>query len=328
MRPYRAIVAGKRGAMRQVLRLVLGSTSTIVLAGVVIGYGGALVAALDLIAHFRLHLLILCAPIALAALMLRCWQALWRTVVGALLAIAGLHPLWETDVRPSAGLPVVIMTANLYQHNPVPDAMRQAIVSADADILVTNETTKSTQTGPNALTRLYPYRLSLQTRGQTLRTVLWSKFPIRQGKLLLEDLVGPTGALGIVTIAPGREIAVVGLHMAHAAVGNQHLQIEALDEILRGLPEPRVVMGDLNATPWSHAVRRIERLTGTQRIPGYRVTWNGGYPTTIGDMPSLLGQPIDQILVSTSVGIDRIETLAIPGSDHRAVRAVIRIPVP
>ncbi|MEM1300564.1 MAG: endonuclease/exonuclease/phosphatase family protein [Pseudomonadota bacterium] len=201
-----------------------------------------------------------------------------------------------------------------------------ALIAADADVLVTHETTKAMQTGVTSLALHYEYRLSLTTSGQQLRTVIWSKFPMSAGALMLEDQIEPTGAMAMVDLGGGREALIVGLHLAHSAVGNQEVQIRALGTLLDGRPHPRILLGDFNATPWSWAMHQVAELSETQRVPGYRITWAGAYPSFAGDIPAPIGQPIDHILVSPDMGVQSVETLDIPGSDHLAVKATLLIP--
>jgi len=314
--------------MKRFFRAVIALSALLNLFAVVLGYAGPLAHAFDMLAHFRLHLLWAGAIVAVCAILARDGKSLWRATVAATIALAGLTPLWEVQSPTGEGRRLVVMTANLFQDNEETDAMLRMLGAADADILVTNETTKAVQTGARPLTGLYPFRLSLSTHGQILRTVIWSKFPMRNGALLLEDQVEPTGAHGWVRIAPGVEISVMGLHLAHAYPGNQARQIAALEGIVATLPEPRIVLGDFNAAPWSHALARVEALTGTRRIPGYRVTWRGSYSTPLGHLPAPLGHAIDHVLVTPGIGVEAVETIPIPGSDHRAVRAVLRIPDP
>ena len=302
--------------------------SIAVLAAVCLGYLGYAVFALDALAHFRLHFLLLGLPLVLLAMMLRDWVAAWRSVVMAVLALAGLGVLWEDPLRDGGDIELTVMTANLFQRNSRTEQMQRALLAADADILVTMETTKAVLSGPDSFALNYPYRLSLSTSGQTLRTVIWSKFPMRDGRLLLEDQVEPIGAMAIVEVSPNVEFSILGLHLAHNVIGNQNLQIEAMDLIAESMPLPRVIVGDLNATAWSHALRRIEALTATRRIGGFRVTWRGFYPTWIGRIRVPLGLQLDHILLSRGIGVRHLETLQIPGSDHMAVKARIALPGP
>ena len=312
--------------MQAVLRSVTQLIATLLVVAVVLGYGAAWFGPLDVLGHFRLHLALMCGPAIFMALMVRGWGAAWRAAVAGLLAIAGLSPVWEAPPATAKGPELTILTANLHTRNPQIDQMVEALRSADADVLVTNETTKAVLGGTNPLSDLYPYRLSLSTTGSILRTVIWSKYPMRDGDLFLEDAVEPTGAVAVVQLPDGKEVSILGLHLAHAWPGNQSRQIAVLGEITADLPRPLIVLGDFNATPWSHALVRAQALTGTTRIPGYRVSWRGAYPSPFGDVPAVLGHAIDHILLSPELGVQRTMVLDIPGSDHDAVGAVVRLP--
>lgn len=312
--------------MRRLFRFIVTTASIAVLAAVVLGFLGHVAFSLDVLAHFRLHFLLLCPILALFAVALRHWAAFWRVVATAVLAMAGLGVLWEQIERPGGTTELTIMAANLYQRNAEPQAMQQMLLDADADVLVTMETSKAVLSGERSLSLRYPYRLSLSTSGSTLRTVIWSRFPMRDGQLLLEDQVEPTGAHAIIELSPEIDFTVLGVHFAHNPGGNQKRQIEALDRIAEGLLTPRIVLGDFNATPWSYAMRRVEALTATTRVGGFRLTWRGAYPTPFGQIQAPMGMSIDHALVSDGIGVRWADTIAIPGSDHWAVRVRVAIP--
>ncbi len=312
--------------MLRTFNIVIHFCATLALIGVVLGYGGPVFHGLDLLGHFRLHLLIVAVVLFLLALSLRRIGAIWRAAAAAVFALAGLSPLWEGPVATADGPALTVLTANLRYDNPQAAEMLATLVAANADILVTNETTTATLDGANPLSALYPHRLSLKTRGRILRTVIWSKYPTSDGALFLEDKVGPTGALAVVELPNGRRVSVLGLHLAHALPGNQRRQIEALDAITAEVPRPLIVLGDFNAAPWSHALRKIESLTGTKRVPGYRITWRGEYPTPVGPIPALMGHAIDHVLLSPGMAAETVKLIPIPGSDHSAIRAVVRLP--
>jgi hypothetical protein len=75
-------------------------------------------------------------------------------------------------------------------------------------------------------------------------------------------------------------------------------------------------------------VARAAEVTGTDVLSGYRVTWKGSYRTPLGDLPEPWGHQIDQILLSSGIGIVSVETLALPGSDHLGLLLRLRIPAP
>ena len=312
--------------MQRVFRWLVSAGSIATLLAVLLGYFGPIVFELDMFAHFRLHLLILCGPLALMAGVMRAGAAFWRTLVAGVLAFAGLAPLWHHPLPPGGDVEIVVAAANLYRHNDEPVAMKRALLDIDADVLVTVETTKTTLTGPGSLALKYPYRLSLVTSGQILRAVIWSKFPMHDGQLLLEDQVEPTGAHAIVRVPGAMDVAILGVHLAHNLFGNQKQQVDALGRIVAGLPRPLIIMGDFNATAWSHAVRHIEALTTTQRVGGFAITWQGAYPTSLGKIKAPMGLQIDHTLVSPQIGVRSVDWFDLPGSDHRAVVATLQLP--
>ena len=314
--------------MRRLLRFVISAASGAILIAVVLGYFGFMIFELDVLAHFRLHFLMMCAPIGAIATFLHCWGALWRVIAAAVLALCGLGVLWEDFHREGIGdrVEVTVMAANLYQNNPEPEQMKRVLLEVDADVLVTMETTKAALSGPYSLALNYPYRLSLRTTGQILRTVIWSKFPMRDGRLMLEDRIEPTGASAIIEHPSGAQFAVLGVHFGHNIIGNQQDQIEALGRIAERLPRPLVITGDFNATAWSYALRRAEDLTSTRRAGGFRLTWKGAYPTFLGDFDAPFGLQIDHLLASEELGIRAILTTDIPGSDHRGLITTLLVP--
>jgi endonuclease/exonuclease/phosphatase (EEP) superfamily protein YafD len=321
-----------RRVMRRMIGGIVGLAAPVVLGVVLLGYGGPIWFELDLLAHFRLHLAILAVVLAGAAVLVRNRGALWRSAAAAVLAAAGLVPLWQGPLwqEPAAagrGTPVTVMTANLYFWNPAPRLMRRALLAADADILVTAETTRA-ERDPGGLDEHYPYHQLYPTGGEDLRTALWSRFPIIDGAMILPENGAPAGVLARIEVAPGQVVTVLGLHLSHVAFGEQGRQIEALQGIAADIAGPLIVMGDLNATAWSHAVRRLEEITGTRRIGGVGRTWHGGYDTWLGRIPEPLGLPIDHILVSPGIGVRSAGTAAIPGSDHLAVRAMLSLASP
>ena len=76
---------------------------------------------------------------------------------------------------------------------------------------------------------------------------------------------------------------------------------------------PAILLGDLNATPWSAAFKG-PTLHGLRRVTGLAPTWPS-------ELRGLMGIPIDHVLVSAHWGV--VETLVGPagGSDHFPVVA-------
>lgn len=311
----------------RLLRFTIALAATALLAVVLLGYGAPFFYELDLLAHFRMHLLGASAIVAVTGALLGSRAALWRSLAAAVLAAAGLTPLLEGPGTAGEGQPVTVMTANVYGPNPQPEAMRRALLAADADILLTVETLREAVNGPSGLPERYPHVAAFRdTDAPDMRVVLWSRFPIRRDEAVFGEQGLASGVGAVVEVAPGRELSVLGVHLSHVSLGAQGLEIERMDDLSEDLPRPLVIMGDFNATAWSWGIRRAEELTGTRRVGGIYRTWNGEYPVPFLPVREPFGLPIDHILVSPGLGVESIETVDIPGSDHDAVRAVLRLP--
>lgn len=316
--------------MRNILEALIGIAAVWLLLVVALGYGGPLAFDLDLLSNFRFHFLLASAAVAVLAALMRCRGALWRSVAAIVLAAAGLGSAWQEPAPATTveGPAVTVMSANLYLWNTDPDAMRRALIAADPDILVTIETSRTGILGGQALAEKYPYSVVFANRTPDWLTALWSKYPIRDGRLVLRGRKGaPWGALAVVEVAPGHEVSVLGVHLQHTAKHGQRLQIEEIGRLAANLPRPLVVMGDFNAATWSYALHRVEALTGTEAVRGIGRTWHGVYPVPLVPLPEPIGLPLDHILVSPGIGVAAAGTVPIPGSDHSGVRATLRLPM-
>lgn len=306
------------------LRVMLLVATALILAAVLLGYLGGWLYALDGLGYFRVHLLLLAAATGVFAIPLRAWRAAVIASVAAIAALAGLSPLWETAPHGPAGPgSFTLLTANLLYENRETAALRAALNAADADILITNETSMDMLEGEDSLSLRYPYRVTVRTEGRILRTVLWSKFPISETSLLLNDAVEPNAAIGRVRLPDGEEVTIFGVHLDHAIGGGQERQVGAFGPLTEHMSRPLVVAGDFNASPWSYAMRHVQEATGTRMIPGYRISWNGEYPSPLGSIPEPLGHGIDHILLSGRLRASSVRVVDLPGSDHDGILATI-----
>ncbi|MCH8168147.1 MAG: endonuclease/exonuclease/phosphatase family protein [Proteobacteria bacterium] len=182
--------------------------------------------------------------------------------------------------------------------------------------------------GAGGLRATYPYRLVSSGPGAALRTAIWSKYPLSDGVLYLNNTVAPTGAAALADLGGGTTLGLIGAHFSRPFERLHQVQAEALGPMAEKLGHPLIVAGDFNAAPWSWVVARAAEVTGTRILGGYRVTWKGRYRTPLGPLPEPWGHQIDQILLSAGIGVVSVETLDLPGSDHRGLFVRLRIPAP
>ena len=297
------------------------------------GYAGRWGPALEVIANFRLHLAVLAGVLGMVLGLARLRRGAGLALLTTLIAAAGLGPIFDPAQRPGAqssgaGRPLTVLYANLWDRNPEPDALAAMLWALDADILITSETTRAVVEGAGGLRAAYPYRLVSPGAGEALRTAIWSKYPLSDGALYLNNTVAPTGAIAIADLGGGTTLGLIGAHFSRPFERLHRTQVEALGPMAEKLGHPLIVAGDFNASPWSWVVARAAEVTGTDVLGGYRVTWKGRYRTPLGPLPAPWGHQIDQMLLSGGIGVETVETVDLPGSDHRGLLVRLRIPRP
>jgi len=159
--------------------------------------------------------------------------------------------------------------------------------------------------------------------GLTYGTALLSRPALSDPYAGTFDSNWPTFSKGFVvaTVAwPGRPellVDVVSVHLDFASESARGEQIDTLVEVLSKRDRPRIVMGDFNAG-FDDDENTLQRLSDALELS----TWKPDAPLTT--FPSL-GERLDWILVSRSLGIRTHTVHDEVLSDHRAVSAVLFI---
>ena len=277
--------------------------------------------------HFRPHLAIAALGLLVFALLLR---LRWSAVALALCIAANAWPVavaWQARaaVQQDSDAPLVRVAAwNLYYHNEQAPGLAPTLLALDADLLVLSEVLPRHAPLMAALAAAYPYRALPGAEGGQ-GEALFSRLPLGE---TLRRRATESASLWIVEVAlPGGPATLLighplpatggrldGVHAAWFAAAEQELA--ALPAGARAL-----VIGDLNATPWSS---RLASLLATGDL-----RWTGdGQGTWPVNLPRWLSLPIDHILIPADFAVQAWETRALPGSDHRAVIALLRLPRP
>lgn len=279
---------------------------------------------LDVVAAFRLHLAVAAGGLAALAVGFGFWGTAFPTLLAAGIAAATLGPVWQPEARPAAaaGTPVRLLAANLYYWNADPAAVVRAVAALDPDIVISVETTRAMAEGPEGLASRYPYAV-LAPSG-TVRTAIFSRFPIEKGEVNLADGRGPLAALGEIRIAPDTRLGLIGVHFLRSAAGKRDRQLAGLERLAASLDAPLAVAGDFNAAPWTSLVAAAAARTGTTIPGGHRVTWRGRYPGV--DWAEPYGHQIDHVLADPRIGIASLRAVPLPGSDHLGLMAELIVP--
>jgi endonuclease/exonuclease/phosphatase (EEP) superfamily protein YafD len=121
-------------------------------------------------------------------------------------------------------------------------------------------------------------------------------------------------------------LLVASIHLKWPLVSNQAAQLAAVRDALAGHQGPIIVGGDLNAVPWSAAVRGFTRESRLRSAGGFMPTWPRR--TFVDGVRCALCLPqlqIDHVFVSDQVRVQSVRTGDDVGSDHLPLIAEVEL---
>ncbi|MFC4128363.1 endonuclease/exonuclease/phosphatase family protein [Nocardia rhizosphaerae] len=228
-------------------------------------------------------------------------------------------PLYVADGA-GAGPELTVMQANLLFDGADPAAVVETVRAGAVDVLTVNELTRTavTELGAAGLDTLLPHRYLAPGRTAS-GTGIWSRYP-------LSDTVEYDGYVlnQISATATVPELGPVSIYSVHPVPPVYGIAVWAdelsrLGSVVRAAPadRPVIVGGDFNATHDHIRFRAIAsgRFADAtdQAGAGHLVT----YPTD-KRLPPLVG--IDHILFA-GAHATTVETVSLPGADHKALVA-------
>ena len=236
--------------------------------------------------------------------------------IGCLALVAAIAPgaprPWAPDGEGSSDLTALF--ANVSRENTEYDRLIGAVRRVEPDIVVLAEIDAAWAAALDVLAEEYPHRV-LEPRADNFGIALLSRIPLRSTSV---EYLEPEA--GLPSIVAGIDVGsavwwIVATHpippFNRFAFDSRNAQLGALAELVRGLSGPTVVLGDLNAAPWSPYVRSLRSGSGLRSAAiGVRslYTWPVGVP--------LLMIPLDHCLHSEPVSADAFSVLPSIGSDH------------
>ncbi len=287
--------------------------------GSIAGACGAWWWVLDLAAHFLPY-----QTVGLAI----CAVGLWRKrdriaatvttlmLVGCLSFLVPYH--WPRAV-PTEGHRTTLRVCNVFCHNTEPERVLALLREMPTDVVVLLEVTYDWAERLQRLRDVYPHMLFEPEAGSFGIGVLsrkpWTHLNHRSfGRQQLPSLIVDFPLEGNHTWQLIATHPLPPISSFNAASRDEQLQRVAT--YCAEHAGPIVVAGDLNASPWSHAFRRLCHDGGLRDSSlgfGLHPTW-----PTLGPFAVI---PIDHILPSRDVGVASRMVEHGVGSDHRPVRA-------
>ncbi|RUW82091.1 endonuclease/exonuclease/phosphatase family protein [Mesorhizobium sp. M1E.F.Ca.ET.063.01.1.1] len=290
-------------------------------AALLAGFLGALHPALDSFSHFRIHLSVLTALLALALLAssyrLQATAVLLFAIASFATTASALPKLWpqQAIARPADRIVYSLLQMNLRFDNPTPKKVLSLIGRTNPDVITLDEVSGMWTTELGYITSAYPYRILCPYPNGVFGVALLSRRPFAAGTA---PHCEPRGAMATATIDfGGTGVDVAAIHLSWPWPLEQHWQIGELSEPLTALGETAIMAGDCNAVPWSAAVRRVASLGKLTVMPSAGPTW------IHRKLPDFLrrfaGLPIDQVFSKGGVTIHSATRLEDTGSDHLPV---------
>lgn len=286
------------------------------------GFAGALWWRFDLFAHFRVQYLSVGGLCAVGLVLGRRWRA--AAVAGAVVLVnaAVVVPLFVGAGKRAAGAEgaLRLVSFNVHRANRQHQAVADYLGRAEADLVAVLELTPAAL---GALEARFPeHTIIAEPRADSFGMALVSRLPLAWHEVLY------LGRSRLPAIAAGFEhggerYALLALHpLPPVSAANSRERDLVLAEAARWSASHdevhRIVVGDLNATPWSHAFADLldsGQLVSSQRGFGVQASWpRDWWPLSV---------PIDHCLHDRGlVTVDR-QLGPFLGSDHRPLHVTL-----
>lgn len=274
---------------------------------------------LVLVDHFRVQLVLGGALVIAVAAVLRIPGYLDAAILATGVHVFALaSDLCAAPSRmPASGTHVRVLVLNVLTENRHYAEVKQLIADTHPDVvgLVEVNRTWLTELAP-ALTG-FAGRLE-QPRDDNFGVALYSRGPLAGAIEALDPGHELPVAIGL---AEGLHIVLVHPLPPMSADAVRH-QLAVLAAVADRVLAPTLVIGDLNATPWSTPFRTLVVRGGLcDTRSGFGI--QGSFPSSL---PAILRIPIDHALVSCDVGVADRHIERPVGSDHLPV--VVELVVP
>lgn len=228
---------------------------------------------------------------------------------------------------------LTVVAANLEQGVKDAAAQARALAAVDADVLLCVEHTSTTRAALTAagVDERWPHQADDPDEGY-FGSLVASRLPVTEARCL--DIGGRPAQVADVSV-DGVVVRLVPVHTQAPIwdhdVAVWHSTIASNAAVAASTPGPVVLAGDWNATGGHRAFRRALRrhdLVDASVVRGHRFypTWPIDKPMYGFTAPPLL--TLDHVVVRATTEVVSLERIALPGTDHRALRAELRFPRP
>ncbi|MEU6743843.1 endonuclease/exonuclease/phosphatase family protein [Streptosporangium sandarakinum] len=230
------------------------------------------------------------------------------------------------SAQAASGPALRVLTLNMLFGKADAEAVVDLVRRLRPDVLSTQELTPGLAGKLDAagLKELMPYRV-LETEWSARGSGLYARNPMTR----LDDLFHPVGhnmPAALITVPGAKPVEFVDVHPYPPLGAQVHEWSQALAGLPPAVPDRiRVLAGDFNAS-LDHAALR--GLLGRGYADAADRAGAGLIPTWPANkrVPPII--TIDHVMVDERVGVNAVSVHTVPGTDHRAVFADLRLPSP
>lgn len=278
---------------------------------------------LELLTHFKLQYLCFALLFLFISVLIRNIQIASYSLTSFLINSYFVLPLFfgsasEPQVDKTSEIKVLL--SNVLTGNTRYTKLENLIRSEEPDILVLQEIDSNWVKNMSPVFDEYPHRL-IQPRSDNFGIAVLSKIKV------LEQNVVSWGRLGIPSIESKLKFGDQIFHLLAThplpptSPENYQFRNTQISDVAARVIEieaAKLVVGDLNITPWSSDYKPLEaELTNARYGFGVLPTWSANIP--------ILRIPIDHILVSEDFEVLNTKTGPDIGSDHLPLISVLRL---
>jgi endonuclease/exonuclease/phosphatase (EEP) superfamily protein YafD len=246
-------------------------------------------------------------------------------VVCAAFALVTLPRAIENAPPGTRGPVLRILTANLRLGQASPQALVELVRRTHADLLSVQEFNLHADAAFDraGLGRSLPYKITAPL-GTALGSGLYGRYPLHRLPMFEVNLLGLAMPHAAMDVSGGRQVDVMSVHLARPmnpfGIGQWNRGFVVLPGGERHGPI-RILAGDFNATLDHAALRQLigkgyvdaAYEAGAGLIPTFQKSW----------LPPIT---LDHVLADARCAVQRVTVYDLPGSDHRAVFAELRLP--
>lgn len=208
-----------------------------------------------------------------------------------------------------------------YQHNDRSELLQKLIEDRDPDVLAVVEANKKWIDAIKPETKRYPFqKVVLAGPGMAL----FSKFPIEKCDVRFFGKSHHPRILATLLVG-GKKVQLGIVHpttpKSPAGYAERQQEVSLLVSELIALPSPKLLIGDLNCSPWSADFQSLlsAGLYDSERGFGPQPSWPARTGRVFKDLPVPPMVPIDHVLVSDEFQTLQRQTEASINSDHLPV---------